>query len=621
MADADTDTAHADRPRTPAAGGGWGRIADRRARPRGESHRLTALGGLAALSLDALSSVAYGPEAIVLALVAAGSAAIRYTVPVSIAIATLLLVLVVSYRQVIAVFPDGGGAYAVAKHLLSRPVGLLAAASLVVDYVLTVAVSLAAGAASLGSVFPAVGRHLLLTALLGLVALTVLNLIGIAESARALMTPALLFVVSVVAVIAVGLTRSHPVAVIGSDISGFPATEALGAVLLLKAFASGCSALTGVEAIANGVPAFRTPRVKRAQHTEVALGVLLGVMLLGLATLIRKHDVAPRGGVTILAQLSAAAFGTGWPFYVSNLAVTIVLGLAANTSFGGLPVLMSLLARDHRLPHVFALRAERPVFRFGVAALAVLAALVLWVVGADTHRLLPVFAIGVFIGFTVSQTGLVRHWWQDRGPGWPGKLLLNGVGAAMTAVAGAVLFAAKFTEGAWLLLVIVPGLILLFDRIERYYHRIATQLRVGEVPPKPCLDADTTTVVIVPVVGVSRLSALALTAAMRMGQEIIPVAVEIEPRLTHRLARDWKVWDPGPPLTVLPSPHRSWIDPLVGFVCKHTTPDREVIVLLPRIEPRRQRHRVLHNQRVPVIAAALRARTDAIVATIVVRVD
>jgi amino acid transporter len=255
---------------------------------RGDPHRLTAIGGLAALSLDALSSVAYGPEAIVLVLVAAGAAAVRLTLPIAVAITVLLLVLVVSYRQVIAVHPNGGGAYAVAKKDLGRTVSLLAAASLVVDYVLTVAVSLAAGAASLGSVFPVMAHHLLAVTIAGLALLTAINLIGIAESAKVLMGPTLVFIVSIFAIIIVGFIRAHPVAVIGADLGPIRATEALGLVLILEAFSAGCSSLTGVEAIANAVPQFRTSAVKRAQHTEVASGVLLGAMLLGLSALIRR---------------------------------------------------------------------------------------------------------------------------------------------------------------------------------------------------------------------------------------------------------------------------------------------------------------------------------------------
>ena len=383
-----------------------------------EGHEIGVLGGLAALSLDALSSVAYGPEAMILVLVAAGSGALSNTVPLTLVIGGMLVLLVVSYTQVIAAHPEGGGAYAVAKGNLGRWPSLLAAAAVVVDYVLTVAVSLAAGAASIGSVFPSLAHHLVLVSLVGLAILTVVNMFGLSESAKLLMLPTAIFEVSIFAMILVGAFRSHPVAHIGTGLGPIQPTTALGLILLLKAFAAGCSAVTGVEAISNGVPAFRRPRVATAQRTEVSLGVVLGVMLVGLALLIRAHHVVPRGGVTILAQVSAGAFGTGWPFYVSNIAVAVVLGLAANTSFGGLPVLMSLLAKDHRLPHLFYLRAERPVYRYGILTLALIAALLLVAVGAQTPKLIPLFTIGVFVGFTISQVGLVRHWYMERPHRW-----------------------------------------------------------------------------------------------------------------------------------------------------------------------------------------------------------
>ncbi|MET8423904.1 APC family permease [Nocardia sp. NPDC004860] len=587
---------------------------------RGDAYRLTALGGLAALSLDALSSVAYGPEAIVLALIPAGIGAVSWTLPVSLAITALLLVLVLSYRQVIAVHPDGGGAYAVAKKDLGRGAALLAAASLVVDYVLTVAVSLAAGAASLASAFPALADHLLLVTLLGLVVLTVLNLIGIAESAKVLMGPTIVFILAIFAVIAGGFLHHDPVAIIGTDLGPVEPVESVGIVLLLKAFSAGCSALTGVEAIANAVPAFRTPAVKRAQHTEMALGALLGIMLIGLSMLIRQYDMVPRGDVTILAQLSAAAFGTGWMFYLTNIAVTVVLVLAANTSFGGLPVLLSLLAKDHRVAHAFAMRSERPVFRYGVAALAILAAIVLLIVKADTHRLLPVFAIGVFIGFTISQTGLVRHWREVRGPGWLPRALLNGFGAVLTAVAGVVLMLEKFREGAWLLLIIIPALVLLFARTENYYAQVAKMLGLGRIPPAPA-PGTKTSLIVVPVVAVSALTEQALTTALRLDGEVVAVAVAIEPDSAKHLGAQWKKWDPGVPLMVLPAPNRSLVATLVGYVRKQTAKGHQVTVLLTQVETRRWWHRLLHNPRGPVLTAALRARTDAVVATLAVRVD
>lgn len=600
-------------------------IADRRVRRerQDDAHKLTALGGLAALSLDALSSVAYGPEAIVVVLVAAGASAVRFTLPISIAITVLLIVLVVSYRQVIAVHPDGGGAYAVAKKDLGRNLSLLAAASLVVDYVLTVAVSLAAGAASLGSVFPSLAHHLLAICLIGLVLLTGLNLVGIAESAKTLMLPAVVFIVGILAIVIVGLTRSHPVTRIGVDLGPVHATEALGVVLVLKAFAAGCSALTGVEAIANGVPAFRRPAVKRAQRTELGLGVLLGTMLIGLAVLIKLHHVVPRGHVTVLAQLSAAAFGTGWPFYVTNLSVTLVLAFAANTSFGGLPVLMSLLAKDNRLPHLFALRAERPVFRYGVTALGILSAILLLAIGADTNRLLPLFAIGVFIGFTISQAGLVHHWWTHRSPSWISRIALNGTGAVLTAIAAVVFFTSKFSEGAWLLLLIIPALLLLFERIEHYYNDVGRQLGLKTLPAMPTRPTgfDNQAMVIVPIVAVSRLAELALQTAFRLGGEVVPVVVSIDHKSTEQLCEQWRRWNPGVDLRVLPSPHRSLVAPIVGYVQSQLDSGRQVTVLLAEVEPRHRRYQLLHNQRGLILAAALRSRTDAVVATLPFRLS
>ena len=577
-----------------------------------ERHRLTSIGGLAALSLDALSSVAYGPETIVVTLVAAGLAAINWTLPITIVITVMLVVLVVSYSQVIAAHPDGGGAYAVAKQEFGPRTSLLAAASLVVDYVLTVAVSLSAGAASLGSVFPVIAHHLLLACLTGLVLLTALNLFGIAESARVLMLPTVVFIVSIMGVIVLGLVNWHPATKIGTPLS-LHATEALGVVLVLKAFAGGCSAVTGVEAIANGVPAFREPRVQRAQRTEIGLGGLLGVMLIGLALLIHVHHVLPRGGVTILAQLTAGAFGKGWAFYVSNLAVTLVLALAANTSFGGLPVLMNLLARDHRLPHMFYLRAERPVYRYGVISLALLAALLLIAVDASTIRLIPLFTIGVFVGFTISQAGLVKHWRETRPAHWQWRAALNGIGAVMTSVAVVVFVFSKFLEGAWVVVLTIPALMLLFHRIETYYDEVATELELGRTPSCPTRSRS---LVVVPVTSVNRLTERALCAALALGDHAVAIAVAADEVERDRLVEQWQVWNPGVPLEVVLSRQRTLVRSVMRYVSEAAADGTQVTVLISEIQPRKRRHEVLHNQRGLLLATALRARTDVIVATL-----
>jgi hypothetical protein len=384
-------------------------------------------------------------------------------------------------------------------------------------------------------------------------------------------------------------------------------------VLILKAFASGCSAVTGVEAIANGVPAFRAPRVGRAQRTEVSLGALLGVMLVGLALLIHAHHVVPRGGVTILAQVTAGAFGTGWPFYVSNLAVTLVLALAANTSFGGLPVLMSLLARDHRLPHAFYLRAERPVYRQGIVALALAAMVLLIAVRADTSRLIPLFTIGVFIGFTISQVGLVRHWRQTRPPRWRARAVLNGAGATMTAVAVVVFLSTKFLHGAWVVTIAIPLLMILFARTEGYYARVASELRLGRTPKLP---RRRESIVIVPTTTVSLLTERALSAALSLGETVVAVTVAGDRQESERIEHDWRQWSCSVPLEVLLDPHRSLVRSVLRYVESIQSQDATITVLIPEIIPGKRRHEILHNQRGRLLETVLKSRTGVIVATL-----
>jgi amino acid transporter len=435
---------------------------------------------------------------------------------------------------------------------------------------------------------------------------------GITESAKLLMLPTAVFIVSILAVIVVGPFHPRPVAVIGTPLGPVHATEALGLLVVLKAFAAGCSAVTGVEAIANGVPAFREPRIRTAQRTEIGLGVLLGVMLVGLAILIRAHHVVPRAGVTILAQVTAGAFGNGWAFYVSNLAVTLVLGLAANTSFGGLPVLLHLLAKDHRLPHLFYLRAERPVYRYGIVALALLAGLLLIAVNATTSRLIPLFTIGVFVGFTISQTGLVRHWRSERPPGWQARAALNGAGAVMTAVAVAVFVSTKFLAGAWVVVVTVPVLMVTFARIEGYYAEVARELHLGKTPPRP---RKHDSIVIVPTSTVNLLTEHAITAALSLGETVVAVAVAADEDERARIKHDWDEWACGVAIEVIVDPHRSLVRSVLRYVESVPEGDMTILVLIAEIQPRKRRHEILHNQRGALLAAALRARTDVIVAT------
>ena len=576
----------------------------------GDKHRLTALEGLAALSLDALSSVAYGPEAIVIVLAAAGTAGLSYALPVTAAIVLLLIVLVTSYRQVIAAFPGGGGGYAVAGKHLGRKPSLIAAASLIVDYILNAAVGVSAGVEALTSAFPELypDRVALCLVVLGLI--TAANMWGVAESARLFIGPTVIFVVAIAAVIIGGLLRAHPVVPVAHNLP--QVTQAVGLLLLLKAFASGCSALTGVEAIANAVPSFREPRARRAQHTEMWLGILLGAMLLGLAVLIKKFHVGPSSSETVLAELTAASLGRGIVFYAVQLITTVLLALAANTSFGGLPVLASLLARDNFLPHLFSLRADRQVHRYGVGVLAAAAAILLVASRGDTQALIPLFAIGVFVGFTLSQAGMVRHWHQQHSRGWARRAAINGVGAALTAVALAVELISKFTEGAWLVVIVVPLLVLMFSRIHVAYDRIAAQLQLGQRPPPP---RKSSSLVVVPVGGMSRLTTAAISAALSLGDEVIAVHVcYADPEDTDVDAhfRDlWDVWHPNVPLVTLRTAHRSLAPPIVDYLRKIEHEDRyhRLVVLIPEVQPDRRWQRILHNQRGFVLDRAIQNGT------------
>ncbi|MFE1416857.1 APC family permease [Streptomyces sp. NPDC058746] len=584
-----------------------------------DRHRLTALQGLAALSLDAMASVAYGPESIVLVLAAAGAHGMGFTLPVTLAIAALLVVLVASYRQVIAAFPDGGGSYAVAKRHLGRRTSLVAAASLILDYVLNVAVSVTAGVAALTSAFPVLYGERVWICLGVLVLVTVVNLRGVVESAKAFLVPTAVFVASILAMVVVGLFREGPVSTASAaghaSVLGEGATT-VGALLLLKAFAAGCSALTGVEAVANAVPSFRAPAARRAQRTEVALGALLGVMLIGLAILIGRFHLQPVEGVTVLAQLADASFGHNAAFYVVQFATMVLLALAANTSFGGLPVLMSLLARDNHLPHVFALKADRQVHRHGVIWLALVSALLLVLSGGDTNTLVPLFAIGVFIGFTICQVGMVRHWYGERPRGWQAKAALNGFGALLTGVSAVVVTATKFTEGAWLIVVALPLLVLGFEKVHRTYTEIGERLELGRIPQAP---RRSRSVVVVPVSGLSRLTSQALTAARSLGDEVLAVTVTHpapeDRQVAEALRRDWELWKPGVELVELSPETRSLGRPLSAYVRKlaQAHPDSQVTVLIPETEPARLWQRLLQNQRGSVVAHAVRRDTDAVI--------
>ena len=577
--------------------------------------QITSVEGVPALCLDAISSVAYGPQAMLVVLATAGAGALAKIEPLTVVIVVLLALLVLSYCQVIEAYPDGGGCYAVSKANLGARASHVAAASLVVDYVLTVAVSIAAGVAALVSAFPSLSHDTLPLALGILAFLTALNLRGMATSARAFLLPTAVFILGTYWVIIVGLTRARPVAGADLHVAAVPkVAAAVGVLLLLKAFAAGSSALTGIEAIANDIPAFREPKVPRAQHTEVLLGSILGSMLLGLAFLTVHFHIAPSSHQTVLSEITSASVGRGSIYYVVDLATTVILCLAANTSFGGFPVLASLLARDSLVPHVFGLRADRPVYRYGVIALAVLAGLLLVAVNANTDSLVPLYAIGVFTGFTLSQTGLVRHWVQGRPRRWWAKAALNGTGAAMTAVATAIFLATKFTAGAWVVAIAIPLLLLLFARISRNYELVKHEIGLGTVPPVPQAEKS---LVVVTVVAVSRMTEYALEAALSLGDEVVAVSVQFNDEAAAALQADWDRWHSGVPLEIVRPRTHSISEPMLEYLGRPEIRDRrQVLVLIPEVEPHKWRHQLLQNQRGVILANVLRRRSFVVVARV-----
>lgn len=599
------------------------------------SERINPIEGLSALSLDALTSVAYGPEAMLGVLVVGGTAAMSAMLPITGAIVVLLAVLVVSYRQVIEAYPGGGGAYAVSKANLGKKTSLLAGASLIVDYTLTVAVSIAAGVGALTSAFSFLDPYRVPLCLAILAIITIMNLRGLGETARAFLLPTTIFVLGIFAVIAIGLIHPFDLSSVKNSHSALSSnsTQTLGVLLILKAFSAGCSALTGVEAIANGVPLYKEPKVKRAKLTELMLGMILGSSLIGLAVLATKWHISPNANRTVLSQIMAVALGKGVAYYFLSIIVILVLALAANTSFGGLPILASLLSKDNYLPHRFSLRGDRQVFSTGIWTLAILSALLLVSVGGDTNSLIPLFAIGVFIGFTLSQSGLVVHWFRNKPSGWKYKAAINGTGALLSAVSALIFLFTKFIQGAWIIVIAIPLFIYLFQRINAYYRRVESEVKLGTIPAKP---VPKNTTVVVPIAQISLVTRDALTEALSLSDDVIALYIDNEQPDSNKesgsetpkdnqsgnsyqpkISEDWAKWDPGVQLVVLHSDYSSIVSPIVDYIDEmRKTTDNQIVVMIPVMVADKARFKILHNHIDMLLSAALSGHSDITVARI-----
>jgi amino acid transporter len=585
--------------------------------------------GVPVFGLDALSSAAYGPEAALTILIPLGLAGVAYTIPISLMIIVLLSIVYFSYRQTIAAYPTGGGSYSVASANLGQRVGLFAGAALMIDYILNVAVGISAGVGAMVSAIPALQPQTLRLCLAILLVLTLVNLRGIREVGLAFMLPTYVFVGSLGAVIVVGLFKTwsgggHPVPVAPILRPG-PAVAAVSAWLLVRAFSSGCTAMTGVEAVSNGVQAFRDPKVKNAHATLTVIIATLIFLLAGIAYLCRAYDIAATppgqpGYQSVLSQLTLAVTGRGVFYFITMAAVLTVLALSANTSFADFPRLCRAIAEDQWLPDPFTIRGRRLVFSFGVYVLALLAASLLIVFEGVTDRLIPLFAIGAFMAFTLSQAGMAMHWRRTGGRGAFSSMLINGVGALATGCTTCVVIVTKFTEGAWITVLAIPGLVWLMSAVHHHYERIE---REAESNGPADLKDIPRPIVILPLQRWDKVSEKALRFAYTLSRDL--VVVHITPKgqdgtpFTDELMRVWGdfVEKPAreagfkpPELVILHSPYRSVTTPIFRYVLEmeHEHPDHPIAVLVPELVEWRWYYYFLHNQRATALKVLLYAK-------------
>ncbi|HEV3112525.1 MAG TPA: APC family permease [Candidatus Binataceae bacterium] len=583
--------------------------------------RIGVAAGVPTFGLDALSSAAYGPEAALTVLLPLGAAGLTLIFPITVAIVVLLGIVYVSYRQTIAAYPNGGGSYTVARENLGANAGLVAAAALMTDYVLTVAVGISAGVGALISALPALEPYTLPLCLVILIVLTFVNLRGVGEAGRLFMLPTCAFILSLCALVVWGIIATissggHPHPVVAPAPLA-KATQAVGVWILLRAFASGCTAMTGVEAVSNGVQAFREPVVPAARRTLTVIIVILMVLLLGIAYLAHAYQVgATEPGTpqyqSVLSQLIGAVAGRGIFYWFSIISILVVLCLSANTSFADFPRLCRAVAEDGYLPRSFANRGQRLVFSEGIWVLAALSAALLSVFDGVTDRLIPLYAVGAFLAFTLSQSGMVAHWWKSQERGARVSMAVNGLGATATAVTVVVVAVVKFVAGAWMVVLLVPSMVALMLLVRRHYVRIEREIAAsGNLN----LDNLQEPIVIAPIIEWNSIAAKALRFAMTISREVEVLHVESEDS-TNSLKLIWPsvVEQPAleakraiPRLTVLNSPYRFVVQPIIDHILEveRNNPDRTIAVLLPELVERRWYQYFLHNQRGRTISALL----------------
>jgi amino acid transporter len=568
---------------------------------------------LAVFSSDALSSTAYATEAILIVLSMAGAAALWLATPIALGIAVLLMTVAFSYMQTIKAYPQGGGTYIVARENLGTIPSLTAASALLIDYILTVAVSMSAGVAAITSAWPMLEpyRVELAVGLIGLVSLA--NLRGVKESGAMFAIPTYTFVASMFLLIGTGLFNIFTGHVTPAPPPATPhladGVGALSLFLILRAFAAGCTALTGIEAIADGVPAFKKPEARNAAITLAIMAALLVTMFLGITVLANAYHIIPDGSSepeTANSQLARAIFGAGSPFYfLLQIATMAILVLASNTAFADFPRLAYFLARDRYFPRQFTQRGDRLVFSNGIVVLGLIASILVVAFHAREQALLPLYAVGVFISFTISQTGMVRRWWRLRTPGWRRSALINGAGAVMTGIVMLVLAITKFREGAWAVLLLIPLMVTVLLNIHQHYQAVARQLSLADAPRPSPVRRHTALVLIS---GVHRGMLPALQYALSIAPDnVTAVYVDLDPENTEKIRRKWNEWGCGIPLVILPSPYRSLMQPLLQYIdeVEARYDDDVLTIILPEFVPSKWWQYILHNQTGLQLKAAL----------------
>jgi amino acid transporter len=567
--------------------------------------RLSKTIALAIFSSNAISSVAYATEEILLVLVLAGAAAVAWSIPVSLAILFLILILTISYRQIIYEYPEGGGAYVVARSNLGDRPALVAAAALMIDYVLTLAVSVAAGIAALTSAIPSLFVHREALGLIAILFMIVMNLRGVRESGKFFAIPTYFAIVALGFLVIVGTVRSFSNPGGPPNMTSSVDIENLTLFLILRSFAAGCSAVTGMEIVSNGVKAFRPPESKNAATTMLWMSAILASLFIGISWMAYHHGILPKADETVISQLARLTFGTGLFYYTVQIGTMALLVLAANGAFAGFPNLASILARDGFMPHQMATFGDRLVFSNGIIILGFLACLLLILFQGDTHALIPLYAIGVFVSFTLSQAGMVKRWLMKKGPHWQTKLIVNGAGALTTGIATIIIATTKFMQGAWIVFLLVTILLLMFQGIRSHYKAVKEQIaldRRGERPPLPRRN-----IVIIPISGLNRAVVRALDYARSRPGEVRAVYVDLDPEESAKVKIQWAQWGGGVNLIALSSPYRSVLGSLLDYVEEvlEKDPNAWITVVIPEILPARWWQNVLHNQRAFLLKAAL----------------